>query len=192
MNTQDEKERRGNYEENDDRKPPSPSEPDESTVRTKKASKGKGAKHKYIPTVWMEGKKLIKRGKAVLQQSNDEIVQTLKNKDRAKRNKESRIRTDNEVRSGAQTTLANFVTVKVDKQQNKTPSKTIHNAKDNEHTVKGNVQDQSSDDEEHFWDSETIIHLQEECEKPMHVDWSATMMLDPEYINSLEKKELGP
>jgi hypothetical protein len=45
MNTQDEKERRGNYEENDDRKP-SPSEPDESTVRTKKASKGKGAKHK--------------------------------------------------------------------------------------------------------------------------------------------------
>jgi hypothetical protein len=103
-----------------------------------------GAKHKYIPTVWMEGKKMIKRGKAVLQQSNDEIVQTLKNKDRAKRNKESRIRTDNEVRSGAQTTLANFVTVKVDKQQNKTPSKTIHNAKDNEHTVKGNVQDQSS------------------------------------------------
>eukprot|EP00978_Attheya_sp_CCMP212_P033816 scaffold138503_cov34-Attheya_sp.AAC.6 len=98
------------------------------------------------------------------------------------------MRTDNEVRSGAQTTLANFVTVKVNKQKNKTQSKSIRNATDNEHNVKGDAQDQSSKDEEHFWDSEVIMNIQNECEKPMHVDWSATMMLDPDYVNSLEKK----
>eukprot|EP00978_Attheya_sp_CCMP212_P025903 scaffold84156_cov37-Attheya_sp.AAC.1 len=136
---------------------------------------------------------MIKRGKAVLQQSNDEIIQTLQNKDKAKRNKELKITTDNEVRSGVQTTLANFVTVKVDKQQNKTPSKSIQYAMDNEHNVKGDVQDQQSlEDEENFWDTEAIIHLQMECEKPLHVDWSATMMLDPDYVNSLEKTKLGP
>eukprot|EP00978_Attheya_sp_CCMP212_P033815 scaffold138503_cov34-Attheya_sp.AAC.5 len=85
MNTQDEKVRANDYEENDDRTP-APNKADESKVVTKKASKGKGAKHKYIPTVWMEGKKMIKRGKAVLQQSNDKIIQTLQNhKDKAKR-----------------------------------------------------------------------------------------------------------
>eukprot|EP00978_Attheya_sp_CCMP212_P042675 scaffold264354_cov71-Attheya_sp.AAC.1 len=87
---------------------------------------------------------MIKRGKAVLQQSNDEISQTVRNKDKAKRKKELKIRTDNEVRSGAQTTLANFVSVKVDKyQQNKTQTNSKQNAAmDDEHNVKGgDVQD---------------------------------------------------
>jgi hypothetical protein len=144
----------------------------------------------------MEGGKMIKRGKAVLQQSNDEISQTLRNKDKAKRNKELKIRTDNEVRSGAQTTLANFVSVKVDKhQQNKTQTNSKQNAAmDNEHNVKGggDVQDQSSEDEEHFWDSEVVINVMNECKKFVPVDWSASMMLDPDYVNSLEKKELKP
>jgi hypothetical protein len=190
MNTQDETGRSKDYEENDDRKPAT-TKAEKREVNTNKASKGKGAKHKYIPTVWMEGNKMIKRGKAVLQQSNDEISQTLRNKDKAKRIKELKIRTDNDVRSGAQTTLANFVAVKEAKhEQNKTPK---HNAMDSEHNVKGDdVQDQSSEDEEHFWDSETIIHLQQECEKSLPVDWSATMMLDPDYVNSLEKKEMKP
>jgi hypothetical protein len=195
MNTQDETGRANDCEENDDRKP-APTEADKKEVNTKKASKRKGAKHKYIPTVWMEGGKMIKRGKAVLQQSNDEISQTLRNKDKAKRNKELKIRTDNEVRSGAQTTLANFVSVKVDKhQQNKTQTNSKQNAAmDNEHNVKGggDVQDQSSEDEEHFWDSEVVINVMNECKKFVPVDWSASMMLDPDYVNSLEKKELKP
>eukprot|EP00978_Attheya_sp_CCMP212_P013163 scaffold33001_cov68-Attheya_sp.AAC.1 len=98
--------------------------------------------------------------------------------------------TDNEVRSGAQTTLANSVTGKVNKPQKETPSNSIQKATDNKHNVKGNAQEQSSEDEEHFWDSEVIMNIQNECEKPMigDVDWSATMMLDPDYVNSLEKK----
>eukprot|EP00978_Attheya_sp_CCMP212_P006604 scaffold15316_cov67-Attheya_sp.AAC.4 len=136
----------------------------------------------------MEGGKMIKRGKAVLQQSNDEIIQTLQNKDKAKRKKERKMSTDNEVRSGAQTTLANFVTVKVKKPQKKTQSNSTRNAMENEHNVKGDAQDQSLEDEENFWDSEVIMNIQNECEKPMHVDWSATMMLDPDYINLVEKK----
>eukprot|EP00978_Attheya_sp_CCMP212_P002892 scaffold5956_cov34-Attheya_sp.AAC.1 len=64
---------------------------------------------------------------------------------------------------------------------------------DNEHNVKGgDVQDQSSEDEEHFWDSEVIINVMKECKKSVPVDWSASMMLDPDYVNSLEKKELKP
>eukprot|EP00978_Attheya_sp_CCMP212_P031568 scaffold119908_cov59-Attheya_sp.AAC.1 len=64
---------------------------------------------------------------------------------------------------------------------------------DNEHNVKGgDVQDQSSEDEKHFWDSEVIINIMNECKKSVPVDWSATMMLDPDYVNSLEKKELKP
>eukprot|EP00978_Attheya_sp_CCMP212_P027770 scaffold93915_cov38-Attheya_sp.AAC.1 len=94
MNTQDETGRAKDYQENDDRKP-APTKADKKEVNTKKASNGKGDKHK------MEGEKMIKRGKAVLQQSNDEIIQTLRNKDKAKRKKELKIRTDNEVRSGA-------------------------------------------------------------------------------------------
>ena len=31
-----------------------------------------------------------------------------------------------------------------------------------------------------------------ECKKFVPVDWSASMMLDPDYVNSLEKKELKP
>ena len=190
MNTQDETGRSKDYEENDDRKPAT-TKAEKREVNPNKASKGKGAKHKYIPTVWMEGKKMIKRGKAVLQQSNDEIFETLRNKDEAKRKKELKLRTDNEVRSGAQSTLANFVSVKIDKHKpNKTRTKSKHNAMDKEHNFKGDLQEQSSEDEDHFWDSDTIIHLQQECEKSVPVDWSATMMLDPDYVNSLEKKEL--
>eukprot|EP00978_Attheya_sp_CCMP212_P035081 scaffold150738_cov31-Attheya_sp.AAC.1 len=63
MNTQDETGRAKDYEENNDRKP-APTKADKKEVNTKKASKGKGAKHKYIPTVWMEGGNMIKRGKA--------------------------------------------------------------------------------------------------------------------------------
>eukprot|EP00978_Attheya_sp_CCMP212_P005293 scaffold11794_cov59-Attheya_sp.AAC.2 len=167
---------------------PAPNKVDKSNLVTKKASKGNGAKHKYIPTVWMEGKRMIKRGKAVLQLSNDEIIQTLQNKDKAKRNKEFKKKTDNEVRSGAQSTLANFVTGKVNKPQKKTSVKSIQNVMDNEHNIKGDDQDQLSKDEEHFWDSEVIINIMNEYKKSVPVGWSATMMLDPEYYNSLEKK----
>jgi hypothetical protein len=187
MNTLDEKDFANDYEEKEDMKP-TPKKVDKRNLATKKTSKGNGPKHKYIPTVWMEGKRMIKRGKAVLQLSNDEIIQTLQNKDKAKRNKEFKKKTDNEVRSGTQSTLANFVSGKVNKPHKNIPVKSIQNVMDNEHNINSNDQDQLSDDEEHFWDSEVIINIMNECKKAVPVDWAATMMLDPEYYNSLEKK----
>eukprot|EP00978_Attheya_sp_CCMP212_P013348 scaffold33583_cov79-Attheya_sp.AAC.1 len=56
------------YEEKEDMKP-APNKVDKSNLVTKKPSKGNGAKHKYIPTVWMEEKRMIKRGKAVFYSS---------------------------------------------------------------------------------------------------------------------------
>eukprot|EP00978_Attheya_sp_CCMP212_P038196 scaffold187001_cov62-Attheya_sp.AAC.4 len=87
----------------------------EKKVIMKKPSKSKHTKHVYIPQVWFEGKKMIIRGKAELQQSNKDIFHTLQNQAKAKRNKELKVTTDNEVRSGAQTTLAHFVNVKESK-----------------------------------------------------------------------------
>eukprot|EP00978_Attheya_sp_CCMP212_P040784 scaffold226318_cov28-Attheya_sp.AAC.1 len=162
MNTLDKKVPANDYEEKEDMEP-APNKVDKSNLVTKKASKGNGDKHKYIPTVWMEGKRMIKCGKAVLQQSNDEIIQTLQNKEKVKRKKELKMSTDNEVRSGVQTTLANFVTGKINKPQKKTSVKSIQNVMDNEHNVQGDHQDQLSEDEEHFWDSEVIINIMNEC-----------------------------
>ena len=83
------------------------------TVVKEKRNKSKRAKHLYVPRVWFEGKnKMIIRGKADLQLSNEEIYIKMRDKDNMKRNNMEKESTDNEVRSGTQTTLANFVTVK--------------------------------------------------------------------------------
>eukprot|EP00978_Attheya_sp_CCMP212_P049165 scaffold626828_cov149-Attheya_sp.AAC.1 len=91
MNTQDEKQCAKDYKKNDNRKPAS-TKSDKSKVITNKASKAKGAKHKYTPTVWMEGEKMIQCGKAVLQlqQSNEEIFKHFKTKIRQKEIKNSK------------------------------------------------------------------------------------------------------
>ena len=160
-------------------------------MMTKKESKSKRAKHVYVPRVWFEGKKMIIRGKAELKQSNDEIFHTLKEKEKAKRYNKLKENTDNEVRSGAQTTLA-FGTVKQSKCKNKSvhsssdkskPSKTTQYTVEHEHTFKGDDEEESSTE-----DCEDYTYLQQECEKPMIKDWSGMGLLDPDYIRSLEKK----
>lgn len=77
-------------------------------VTVRKQSQAKRNKHVYIPRVWFEGKKMIIRGKAKLQQSNGEIYRTLQEKANVKRNKEQKATTDNEIRCGSQTTLSNM------------------------------------------------------------------------------------
>eukprot|EP00978_Attheya_sp_CCMP212_P011581 scaffold28661_cov68-Attheya_sp.AAC.3 len=154
---------------------------------TKNESKTKCAKHVYVPRVWFEGKKMIIRGKADLKQSNEAINYTLKEKEKAKRYHKHKENTDNDVRSGTQTTLANFGTVKQSKSVNSSsakskPSKTTQYTVEHEHTFKGGNQEESS-----IEDCKDYIYLQQECEKPMIKDWSG-MELDPYYIPSMEKK----
>ena len=75
-----------------------------------KAAKVQRKKNKYIPRVWFEGKKMIIRGKAELQLSNEEIHLKLKAKDKKKKLEQENEATNNAVMSGKQSTLSNFVT----------------------------------------------------------------------------------
>jgi hypothetical protein len=173
---------------NDDIQATSTEKNNKVMTMTKNESKTKRAKHVYVPRVWFEGKKMIIRGKANLKQSNEEIYYTLKEKEKAKRHHKHKESTDNDVRSGTQTTLFNFGTVKPSKSVNRSssakskPSKTTQYTVEHEHTFKGSSQEESS-----IEDCEDYIYLQQECEKPMSKDGSG-MDLDPDYIRSMEKK----
>eukprot|EP00978_Attheya_sp_CCMP212_P030100 scaffold109593_cov70-Attheya_sp.AAC.1 len=167
---------------NDDIQATSTEKNNKVTTMTKNESKTKRAKHVYVPRVWFEGKKMIIRGKANLKQSNEEIYYTLKEKEKAKRYHKHRESTDNDVRSGTQTMLFNFGTVKQSKSVNSSSAKSKPSK-----TVQYTVEKGSSQEESSIEDCEDYIYLQQECEKPMSKDWSR-MKLDPDYIRSMEKK----
>ncbi len=85
-------------------------------IIVKKQAQAKQKKSVYIPRVWFEGKKMIIRGKAKLQQSNTEIFHKLQDKASNNRKKEHTTMTQNEIRCGSQTTLCNMM---VNKKQKK-------------------------------------------------------------------------
>jgi hypothetical protein len=158
-------------------------------VKITNGSKPKRAKHVYVPRVWFEGRKMIIRGKAELKQSNEEICHKMKEKEKSKRNQKLKDNTDNEVRSGAQTTLAHFGTVKVKESKCKKSSIKSKPSRRTQYTVEHEDTFKGGDDQEvsSIEDCNDYTYLQQECEKPMIQDWSG-MELDPDYIGSLEKK----
>jgi len=132
--------------------------------KTAVSQKKRKTKHLFVPTVWYEGKKMIIRGKAVLQKSNDEITHILERKAKAQRHIEFKTTTDKEVRSGTQATLTNFCKVNVSTQP-KVPS----NGSDDKHY-------ESTDE------MEDLSWVAQERDMPMIPDWPRTML----YISSLE------
>eukprot|EP00978_Attheya_sp_CCMP212_P004054 scaffold8733_cov52-Attheya_sp.AAC.4 len=87
---------------------------------------------------------------------------------------ELKLTTDNEVRSGAQTMLANFI-----------PTTQINTkyTTDQEHTFDNNDQEESL-----MEDAEDFTYLHEECDLPIIPDWSGMMLDPPNYLHSLEEK----
>jgi hypothetical protein len=137
------------------------------------SKKKRKTKHLFVPTVWYEGKKMIIRGKAELQKSNDEIYQILERKATAQRKKEFKAITDKEVKSGNQATLTNFCSVKISIQQ-ELP------------TTQPELPSRGSD-ECHYESTDEMDDLSwvtRERDLPIVPDWPRTML----YNDSLERK----
>jgi hypothetical protein len=131
-----------------------------------KAAKAKRTKHKYIPRVWFEGKKMIIRGKAKLQLSNEEIHLKMRDKDKKKQLDRDNEATNNAVRIGKQSTLSNFVMVK----QTKSPAiknvsvKTV-SAKDRDLVYDSSDEDGKSSTDSNEDDCENYTYLQKDTPK---------------------------
>ena len=131
-----------------------------------KAAKAKRTKHKYIPRVWFEGKKMIIRGKAKLQLSNEEIHLKMRDKDKKKQLDRDNEATNNAVRIGKQSTLSNFVMVK----QTKSPAiknvsvKTV-SAKDRDLVYDSSDEDGKSYTDSNENDCENYTYLQKDTPK---------------------------
>lgn len=161
------------------------------TVIAKK--KKKSTKHVFVPTVWYEGKKMIIRGKAELKKSNGEIYHTLEKQAIAKRNKEFKSTTDNEVRIGAQATLTNFCTVKVTKHKKPASNSTVTTSQHSTSPItpksfsKHTTVSENTDYDDHYESTDEMDDLSwvvRECDLPMIPDWPRTML----YLSSLEDK----
>ena len=131
-----------------------------------KAAKAKRTKHKYIPRVWFEGKKMIIRGKAKLQLSNEEIHLKMRDKDKKKKLDRDNEAINNAVRIGKQSTLSNFVMVK----QTKIPAtknvsvKTV-SAKDRDLVYDSSDEDGKSSTDSNEDDCENYTYLQKDTPK---------------------------
>ena len=131
-----------------------------------KAAKAKRTKHKYIPRVWFEGKKMIIRGKAKLQLSNEEIHLKMRDKDKKKKLDRDNEAINNAVRIGKQSTLSNFVMVK----QTKSPAiknvsvKTV-SAKDRDLVYDSSDEDGKSSTDSNENDCENYTYLQKDTPK---------------------------
>ena len=131
-----------------------------------KAAKAKRTKHKYIPRVWFEGKKMIIRGKAKLQLSNEEIHLKMRDKDKKNQLDRDNEATNNAVRIGKQSTLSNFVMVK----QTKIPAtknvsvKTV-SAKDRDLVYDSSDNDGKSSTDSNENDCENYTYLQKDTPK---------------------------
>ena len=156
-----------------------------AVLKKDKAAKVKRTKHKYIPRVWFEGKKMIIRGKAELQLSNEEIHLKMKDKDKKKKLDRDNEATNSAVMSGKQSTLSNFVTVKRTKNQpTKMVSAKTMSVKNDDH-----VHDSSDEYEISSTDDcEDYIYLQQEKD-PMNNDISSSTQTS---IINYANKESSP
>lgn len=130
------------------------------TVKSKVASKKKAKSKRYIPRVWMEGKKMYIRGKGELQLSNDEIYRKLQKQAKDNRNIADLAATADEVRTGSQPTLSNYFSGKqstrntkkgVDACTKSTSSRSIAGNIAKDSMCKNDDRDNTSEDDDFSW-----------------------------------------
>eukprot|EP00978_Attheya_sp_CCMP212_P026295 scaffold86194_cov56-Attheya_sp.AAC.1 len=113
------------------------------TVKSKVVSKKKAKSKRYIPRVWMEGKKMYIRGKGELQLSNDEIYRKLQKQAKDNRNIADLAATADEVRTGSQPTLSNYFSGKQSMRNNNKKGDDAFTKSASSRSIKGNSDKES-------------------------------------------------